>query len=57
MNNKQTADHVQNGGNSGTKVQKLTPKETSSGKMSGTTPGVSGAGVSGADTANRNKRS
>ncbi len=57
MNNKQTSDHKQNGGRSGTKTTSLSPRETTSGKMQGTTPGVSGAGVAGADTANRNKRS
>ena len=57
MNSNQTSDAKQNGGASGTKTTSLSPRETSSGKMAGTTPGVSGAGVTGADKSNRNVKS
>lgn len=51
---RQTSDAAQKG--PGTSVKGLTPKETSSSPLR-TSNGPSGAGVSGADKANRNKRS
>ena len=57
MYKNQASDHKQNGGRSGTKTTSLSPRETTSGKMQGTTPGVSGASKAGADTSNRNVKS